>query len=624
MRYLGNKTKLLSFIDKVIDKYQIKGNVFGDLFSGTCSVGDHFKDRFQIISNDYMYFSKVISGAKLLNSKKPDFTRFITRFGSDPFVYFNSKVYLPEDHFFIYHNYTPKGGRKFFTESNALKIDGIRIDTEEAYKNGYLLYKEYLYVLASLLESSLRVSNTSGTYQAFFKFWESRSLKPLTLEPLEFNEVPLKAGSQNVLLNEDTNLAVRHISGDIAYIDPPYTTTQYTNMYHVLETIARYDYPQLFGKTGRRVSRSLSGYSNKQMVAGEFEDLFRQLDFEDVLISYSNQSLIPLDEMVSLASKFAVCGVVHVEKFKYREYATNNLSYKDDGDGLNEAIIYFKKDRAINKSPLNYSGSKDEILPSIIKELPKHLDVFVDAMGGAFNVGANIVAMDRVVYNEYNPFIFGIVKMLVNKKRADIVKDTKTFVSTYGLHKKDKDAYLKLRNFYNVESNNPSILFTLQIYAFQNIIRFNSSMKMNTPVGNNEYNSGTEERILNFRSKTPKVQLFNKKYQTINMTDYPEDTVFYFDPPYFLTTAEYNDGKRGFDGWDADKETELLDFLARIDASGRKFILSNVLQHNGKKHHMLEEWIKQHGYHVVVVGQTGIKYPRTEVLVMNYDIKGGY
>jgi len=181
-----------------------------------------------------------------------------------------------------------------------------------------------------------------------------------------------------------------------------------------------------------------------------------------------------------------------------------------------------------------------------------------------------------------------------------------------------------LRNFYNVESNDPSILFTLQIYAFQNIIRFNSSMKMNTPVGNNEYNSGTEERILNFRSKTPKVQLFNKKYQTINVTDYPEDTVFYFDPPYFLTTAEYNDGKRGFDGWDADKETELLDFLARIDASGRKFILSNVLQHNGKKHHMLEEWIKQHGYHVVVVGQTGIKYPRTEVLVMNYDIKGGY
>lgn len=66
MRYLGNKTKLLSFIENVINKYDIEGETFADLFSGTGSVGDYFKDKYKIISNDYMYFSKVISGAKLI------------------------------------------------------------------------------------------------------------------------------------------------------------------------------------------------------------------------------------------------------------------------------------------------------------------------------------------------------------------------------------------------------------------------------------------------------------------------------------------------------------------------------------------------------------------------------
>lgn len=93
---------------------------------------------------------------------------------------------------------------------------------------------------------------------------------------------------------------------------------------------------------------------------------------------------------------------------------------------------------------------------------------------------------------------------------------------------------------------------------------------------------------------------------------------FYFDPPYFITKAEYNDGKRGFKGWDSDEESKLLDFLNHIDQSGRKFMLSNVVEHNGKVHNILIEWIKSHGYSVHSIGQTGIKYPRKEVLVTNY------
>ena len=41
------------------------------------------------------------------------------------------------------------------------------------------------------------------------------------------------------------------------------------------------------------------------------------------------------------------------------------------------------------------------------------------------------------------------------------------------------------------------------------------------------------------------------------LSNLDKDTVFYFDPPYFITSATYNDGKRGFIGWNADEETNL-------------------------------------------------------------------
>ena len=109
-------------------------------------------------------------------------------------------------------------------------------------------------------------------------------------------------------------------------------------------------------------------------------------------------------------------------------------------------------------------------------------------------------------------------------------------------------------------------------------------------------------------------------YQDIDITSFPIDTVFYFDPPYFITKAEYNDGKRGLEGWDSDKESEMLNYILNLHKHNYKFMLSNVLTHNGKKHHLLIEWIEEHGFNIIPIGKTGIKYPREEVLITNYNI----
>lgn len=620
MRYLGNKTKLTNFIEDVMIKYNIQGETFADLFSGSGSVGDYFKDKYTIISNDYMYHASVFARAKNSHASQPLYEKFKAKYEINPFDYLNSREYTPKENFYIYNNYTPVGNRMYFTEENAIKIDGMRIEIEEFYKEEVIDSNEYYYLLGSLLESVLKVSNTTGTYQAFLKFWESRALKDFEILPLEMNR-SLSVSKDNEFYNSDTNKLVREISGDIAYLDPPYTITQYANSYHMLETIAKYDNPVIFGKTGRRKKRKLSNYSNKTKAYYEFEDLLRQIDFEHVLISYSNQSILSLEEIVDLASRFAVDNKVNVESNEYREYATNNVSHKGKNGKLKECIIYFKKDREIIKSPLNFSGSKDKIATKIFKHLPKHVNVFIDAMGGAFNIGANVTALDKVIYNEKNPFVYEVIENILNKDRDKIISDVQDTISKFELKKEDKEKYTEFRRHYNEVEKTPHNLYVLHVYAFQNMIRFNNALEMNTPVGNNEFNETSIYRLKNFVPKTKNVIGYNLDYRELPIEEFDvEGTVFYFDPPYFITRAEYNDGKRGFEGWNSDLETELLHYLTNLDKAGFKFMLSNVTEHNGKKHHILIDWIKEHDYNLIPIGETGIKYPRKEILVTNYKV----
>ena len=80
MRFMGNKAKLLDEIDLLLKDKKIdkKGLSFCDLFAGTCTVGDYFKDRYEIIANDTLYMSYVISNGKLKYNDK-----FFTSYNHD-------------------------------------------------------------------------------------------------------------------------------------------------------------------------------------------------------------------------------------------------------------------------------------------------------------------------------------------------------------------------------------------------------------------------------------------------------------------------------------------------------------------------------------------------------------
>lgn len=620
MRYLGNKTRLLGHINQLIEDKHITGGVFADLFTGTGSVADHFKDRFQIITNDLLRYASLFSEAKVSFSEIPKFTKFNKRFKTNPFEYWNNYDYSKESDGFVTLNFSPKGDRKFFQEKNAIKIDTIRNQLDELREEKVLSDKEWTYLLASLLESVMRVSNTSGTYEAFFKNWESRSNKDLMLEPLSMENLTLFS-RHNVTYNDDANELVRHIKGDIAYIDTPYTVTQYASAYHVLETIALNDSPEIAGKTGRRVERKMSDYNKRNAAKVAFEDLLRQLKFTHVIISYSNQSLIPLDELIELIRRFAVQGKVEVRAIDFREYKNLNVSQKGDGQKLREVLIYFKKDFEIVKSPLNYAGSKDLIMDKITAALPSHISNFIDMTGGAFNVGGNVVGTGRTFYNEKSPVVYEMVQRLLLDKSEDLLRQVQTIVRKYKLTKADKDAYLRLRNHYNsiaFGQRDPMELFVLTLYSFQHMIRFNRDGGFNVPVGNSGLTDDVIARINNYRIKMPLGGVTLGSFTDIDMTQFDEDTLFYFDPPYIITSAAYNDGRRLEAEWTNHDEYELLNYIELLDKAGYKFLLSNTVIHKGKRNEILLDWVERNEFDMQEVGHGGRRYPRLEVLIKNY------
>ena len=89
-----------------------------------------------------------------------------------------------------------------------------------------------------------------------------------------------------------------------------------------------------------------------------------------------------------------------------------------------------------------------------------------------------------------------------------------------------------------------------------------------------------------------------------------------------MTTGSYNDGKRGFSGWNNKLENELFKFIDSMTKKNIPCMLSYVLEHRGIVNSELAEWIDKNNYTFIslgdVVGISGQK--RKEVLILNYAI----
>jgi adenine-specific DNA-methyltransferase len=342
MRYIGSKTNLLDDISSVIDPFKSKTQVFCDLFSGTGSVGRHFKKDFQIISNDLLYFSYVIQKATIENQGEPKYLKLKKVIGKDPFLYLielNVSNYKFQKPTFIHDNYSPTVNclRQYLTNENALRIDAFRQIIDSWRDQNLINELEYFYLLAGIIESVPFVSNIAGTYGAYLKGWDNRSHK--RLDPVKYSVTNNE--KQNKSYNQDVNNLIKIIEGDILYLDPPYNGRQYISNYHLLETVARYDNPEIKGVTGiRNDPEASSDYCKKNKVSTAFENLIEESKFKYIVVSYSNEGLMSEEEISEILKKHGNPKKLSVKRIPYRRYKRTSDVIKNK---LNELLFTIEK-----------------------------------------------------------------------------------------------------------------------------------------------------------------------------------------------------------------------------------------------------------------------------------------
>lgn len=268
-RYIGNKAKLTRWIMNIICEHTGGFNSFFDVFAGTASVSKAaipYADK--IIMNDFLFSNNIIYQAFFAEG-----------------IYDLNKLYSIIEYYnsvdpgSVMDNYfSDNFGDKFFDYKNSKLIGYIREDIEKRASN--LTTKEYAILLASLIYSIDKIANTVGHFDAYIK-------KEIVYNPLSVKLIKPLEPKNIEIYREDSNMLARKITADVAYIDPPYNSRQYSRFYHIYENLVEWKKPELFGVAMKPEAQNMSAYC-RSTAPSAFRDLIQNLNVRNIAVSYNN------------------------------------------------------------------------------------------------------------------------------------------------------------------------------------------------------------------------------------------------------------------------------------------------------------------------------------------------
>lgn len=394
--YIGNKRRLLPFIENAFlnileEDKNIKTAL--DLFAGSGSVSRLLKTlNLKVYSNDWEYYSYILNYAHICINEKDVKNMFKHTGGVENTINiinnietindkdrYISKYYAPLDD----NNPDLKNERLFYTQYNATRIDIIRHNIEELYKNKAINKKEYYYLLASIIYEGATHTNTSGVFKAFHSGFGGRNkdalkriLSPISLKELSLydgikGEVSMLDANEYVLKNKDKHF-------DLVYLDPPYNQHQYGSNYHLLNTIALWDKPEINREiyiNGKKTDKggirkdwvkTKSDYCYKKTAKDAFKNLIDNINASHIVLSYSTDGIIDYDDLISILESKGKLKIVTSEYTKYRGAKrsvinkTKNVEYlfivdtkKNNTNSKNNNIKYIENIRLKLNNPVD-------------------------------------------------------------------------------------------------------------------------------------------------------------------------------------------------------------------------------------------------------------------------------
>ena len=640
-RYIGCKQKLLDWIFEHIDRCAPDAKSFFDVFSGTGVVAERalFCGKFnRVILNDFLHSNRIVyegffAAGAVDAGKLEHIAAEYNRIESDD---------ITENWFS--ENY----GGKYFEPSLAKTIGFIREDIEK--RANELSRKEYCVLLASLLYSIDSHANTCGHFDAYIK-------KPIPRRDFRFGLIAWKSCDAAEIHQRDANELVREVSADIAYVDPPYNSRQYSRFYHVYETLVEWKKPELSGVARKPPPEHMSAYC-RNSAPEAFADLIRGLKSKYVFVSYNNTynskssssaNKIALDQIRAVLEKE---GQTRMFSTDHNAFTTGKTEFENHCEYL---FVMVRRGRAEKsacvgagflRSPFFYVGDKFKLLPAILPQFPKKIDRFVEPFVGGGSVFLNVDA-NRYLLNDVDANLIALHQHLLGQaaRGEDWLRELEATIRRFGLSRSfredvvppelkrqypktyfakfNKTGYGALRDAYNAGDRTGKEalddLFLLLVYGFNRMLRFNGKGSFNLPVGNVDFNPNVENALRGYfgRVRGRDIRFSSLDFREfLARTNPTSDDFVYFDPPYLIAESEYNKI------WKPEDDRNLMRLIDDLHARGVRFALSDVTHYRGRTNGPLLEWIGK--YHVVDVKSNYINYHDNaekairEVLVTNW------
>ena len=349
--YIGNKRKIIPFIERSLNQIGLKDYTFLDLFSGSGIVSRLAKvhGAKKIIANDLEYYSMVLNRVFLRNEEGD----------RKYFEYLKQEVLSrPLWEGWVCENYAPKddnniqrGERCFYTRENALLIDSyLEFLAQQPSEVADMLIAPLIY------EASVH-TNTSGVFKGFYKNRQGigqfggegkNALQRICgkIDPQfpvfchnETENIIICADASSVV--KDTKIVEQAKGIDITYIDPPYNQHPYGSNYFMLNAIAKNKCPNEISKvSGIPKDWNRSIYNKRVEGVMQLLKDIENVDSKYVLLSYSSEAYIPIKDMVAELAKIGL--ITNLQEIEYNVFrGSRNLSNRPNR--LQEYLITIRK-----------------------------------------------------------------------------------------------------------------------------------------------------------------------------------------------------------------------------------------------------------------------------------------
>lgn len=380
-KYMGSKRSILDFVIGGINEIYTEGKVC-DLFAGTSVLSGALGKLVPIHSNDIQEYSAVLSKTYLSNYDwqqfsstllediliaasdhvkdfKEEYSNLNYTYSAEmtikQFVQLEKKQQKLLDYNFdgsLYHLFTKYYSGTYWSFEQCLWIDALRRVAED-YRNTPVYYV----ILSSLMYSMSYCSQSTGHYAQYrdaksesskndILIYRLRDIKPYFES--KFNQLKQHLGSNNLdhtVTSFDYRKCLDEIEpGTLVYADPPYAFVHYSRFYHAIETLVKYDYPQVDHKGRYRSDRHQSPFGRRTEVKKAFQALFIGIKKKqsDLILSYSNTGMISLDEIMQIAKDNI--GKNYDVSYKEQDYKHSTMGRSDDKNKeVMEYLIIIKK-----------------------------------------------------------------------------------------------------------------------------------------------------------------------------------------------------------------------------------------------------------------------------------------